>query len=58
MCYHTKAYTGLRRGRGELLGLRWGGIDLEVATLSMVQTLQQLLCDSAQVFGYVIYKTI
>ena len=36
----TSAYTGLRRG--ELLGLRWCDIDLELATLSVVQTLQQL----------------
>jgi integrase len=34
------AYTGVRRG--EALGLRWGDIDLEKATLSVVQTLQQL----------------
>jgi len=38
--FFTLAYTGLRRG--ELLGLRWGDIDLEKATLSVVQTLQQL----------------
>ena len=38
--FFTSAYTGLRRG--ELLGLRWGDIDLEKATLSVVQTLQQL----------------
>jgi len=38
--FFTKAYTGLRRG--ELLGLRWGDIDLEKATLSVIQTLQQL----------------
>ena len=36
----TKAYTGLRRS--ELLGLRWGDIDLEKSTLSVVQTLHQL----------------
>ncbi|MBA7572721.1 Tyrosine recombinase XerC [subsurface metagenome] len=36
----TKAYTGLRRG--ELLGLRWGDVDLDKSTLSVVQTLQQL----------------
>jgi len=34
------AYTGVRRG--EALGLRWGDIDLEKASLSVVQTLQQL----------------
>jgi len=34
------AYTGVRRG--EALGLRWGDIDLKKATLSVVQTLQQL----------------
>jgi len=38
--FFTKAYTGVRRG--ELLGLRWCDIDLEEATLSVVQTLQQL----------------
>jgi len=38
--FFTKAYTGLRRG--ELLGLRWGDINLDKATLSVVQTLQQL----------------
>ncbi len=38
--FFTSAYTGLRRG--ELLGLRWGDIDLEKATLSVIQTLQQL----------------
>ena len=36
----TKSYTGLRRS--ELLGLRWGDVDLEKATLSVVQTLHQL----------------
>ncbi len=34
------AYTGVRRS--EALGLRWGDIELEKATLSVVQTLQQL----------------
>jgi len=38
--FFTSAYTGLRRG--ELLGLRWGDVDLEKSTLSVVQTLQQL----------------
>jgi integrase len=36
----TALYTGLRRG--ELLGLRWCDLDLDLATLSVVQTLQQL----------------
>jgi integrase len=34
--YHLAAFTGLRRG--ELLGLRWGDIDLENAVLRVVQT--------------------
>lgn len=38
--FYTKAYTGLRRG--ELLGLRWCNVNLETATLSVIQTLQQL----------------
>lgn len=38
--FFTALYTGLRRG--ELLGLRWCDVDLELATLSVVQTLQQL----------------
>ncbi len=38
--FFTNVYTGLRRG--ELLGLRWGDVDLEKSTLSVVQTLQQL----------------
>lgn len=38
--FFTLAYTGLRRG--ELLGLRWCDVDLEMSTLSVSQTLQQL----------------
>jgi len=38
--FFMMAYTGVRRG--EALGLRWGDIDLGKATLSVVQTLQQL----------------
>lgn len=38
--FFTKVYTGLRRG--ELLGLRWCDVDPDLATLSVVQTLQQL----------------
>ena len=38
--FYTKAYTGLRRG--EILGLRWCDVNLDKATLSVVQTLQQL----------------
>lgn len=38
--FFTALYTGLRRG--EVLGLRWCDVDLELATLSVVQTLQQL----------------
>ena len=37
---YTAVYTGLRRG--EILGLRWCDVDLEFATLSVLQTLQQL----------------
>ena len=46
--FFTLAYTGLRRS--ELLGLRWGDIDLEKATLSVVQTLQ-LLRNGEYIFG-------
>jgi len=35
--FYTAIYTGLRRS--ELLGLRWRDIDLDLATLSVVQTL-------------------
>ena len=38
--FHTLTWTGLRRS--ELLGLRWRDIDLLMATLRVVQTLQQL----------------
>ena len=38
--FHTLTWTGLRRS--ELLGLRWKDIDLELATLRVVQTLQRL----------------
>lgn len=38
-CIFTAVYTGLRRS--ELLGLRWCDVDLELATLSIVQTLHQ-----------------
>ncbi len=39
-CIFTAVYTGMRRS--ELLGLRWCDVDLELATLSVVQTLHQL----------------
>ncbi|MBL7208523.1 MAG: tyrosine-type recombinase/integrase, partial [Dehalococcoidia bacterium] len=35
--FYTAVYTGMRRG--ELLGLRWCDVDLELASLSVVQTL-------------------
>jgi len=35
--FYTAIYTGLRRS--ELLGLRWRDVDLDLATLSVVQTL-------------------
>ncbi len=38
-CIFTAVYTGMRRS--ELLGLRWCDVDLELATLSIVQTLHQ-----------------
>ena len=38
--FYTAIYTGLRRS--ELLALRWRYIDLELATLSVVETIHQL----------------
>jgi integrase len=40
LIFLTALYTGLRRG--ELLGLRWCNVDLDLASLSVVQTVQQL----------------
>ncbi len=37
--FYTAIYTGLRRS--ELLGLRWQHVDLDMATLSVVETLHQ-----------------
>ena len=37
---YTAIHTGMRRG--ELLGLRWGDIDLDMATISVVRTLQRV----------------
>jgi len=38
--FYTAAYTGLRRS--ELLALRWHHVDLDLATLSVVETLHHL----------------
>jgi integrase len=38
--FHTLTWTGLRRS--ELLGLRWKDVDLDLATLRVVQTLHKL----------------
>lgn len=38
--FHLAVYTGLRRS--ELLGLRWKDVSLEMASLSVVQTLHRL----------------
>lgn len=38
--FYTALYTGLRRS--ELLALRWRDVDLDLATLSVVQTLHQI----------------
>lgn len=38
--FHTLTWTGLRRS--ELLGIRWKDVDLNLATLRVVQTLQKL----------------
>ena len=38
--FYTALYTGLRRS--ELLALRWHRVDLELATLSVVETIHQL----------------
>ena len=42
--YHILFYVGLFTGlrRSELLGLQWGDLDLELASLSVVRTLHQL----------------
>lgn len=47
-CIFTAVYTGLRRS--ELLGLRWCDVDLDLATISVVQTLHQLQ-NGAYMFG-------
>jgi integrase len=38
--FYTAVYTGLRRS--ELLGLRWRDVDLDLSTLSVVQTLHHI----------------
>jgi len=38
--FYTALYTGMRRG--ELLGLRWKDIDLDLAQLSVSQTIQRI----------------
>ena len=38
--FYTAIYTGLRRS--ELLALRWNHVDLDLATLSVVETIHQL----------------
>lgn len=38
--FYTAIYTGMRRG--ELLGLRWKDIDLDLAQLSVSQTIQRI----------------
>ncbi len=40
LIFFTAIYTGMRRS--ELLGIRWCDVDLDFATLSITQTLQQL----------------
>jgi len=47
-CIFTAVYTGLRRS--ELLGLRWCDIDLDLAMLSVTQTLHQLK-NGTYIFG-------
>lgn len=45
--FHTAIWTGLRRS--ELLGLRWKDLDLDFATLQVVQVMHQLK-DGSRVF--------
>jgi integrase len=40
-CLHLIAYTGIRRG--EALGLRWQDVNLDLATISIVQTIGRSL---------------